>query len=304
MYRILFRFLCAGGRLIGGVRPRRMVQWVWMRAYGDDRSDRPKPRWHRNRWGCYLLLNPSHYLDYKILSEGCYDTSLHAFIERRVKPGMACLDVGANMGEVGLHMARKTGPTGAVHCFEPVPWLCERLRANIRKNALQETALAHGVALSDRTGNARLRLPGPDHPNLGMASLVSPSAQLADAVDVPTLTLDEFVAERRLERIDLIKVDIQGAEPLFLEGARGSLERHAPDLLMEISPEDLAGLGWDGRRLVEAVEQVGYEGYALSSRGHLGGRIRSRDISPDFRCSNVYFRNAARQRRSGSPRTP
>jgi hypothetical protein len=120
-----------------------------------------------------------------------------------------------------------------------------------------------------------------------MASLVSTAARGAELA-VATERLDDFVERIGLARLDWIKVDIQGAEPLFLRGAERTLERFGPDLTLEISPSDLGHMGADGPAVVGWLEERGYRGYELE-RGRVGPAIHARSLDPSFAADNVYF---------------
>lgn len=90
-----------------------------------------------------------------ILLDGTYDPVMHRVIERRISPGMVCMDVGTKLGEVALHMARRTGAAGAVYAFEPVPHVYQRLWRTSSETARQKSSV-HSIWRSQiRFRNAR-----------------------------------------------------------------------------------------------------------------------------------------------------
>jgi len=107
------------------------------------------------------------------------------------------------------------------------------------------------------------------------------------------MTLDDFVAHHRLTRVDLMKVDIQGGEPALLRGGRRTLTELGPDLLMEISPEDLRAAGSDSRELCRMLEECGYRIHHLTA-GRIGPRIPADAVTPTFAATNVYCTRAGR----------
>src|SRR6185295_9346680 len=147
LFRILFQLLCLIGKPFGGIRPRRIYDYVGRRAYPT-----PEFSWRRNRWGSELCLSPSFHIDRNIIAFGCYDLDLHRLLERLVRPEMICLDVGANLGEMTLQMAQKTGAGGRVYAFEPFPAAYERLKNHIQRNSLEKIVRAFPLALSNRAG--------------------------------------------------------------------------------------------------------------------------------------------------------
>lgn len=283
IYATLFEGLCTLGRPIGGIRPRRMYHWLAQRAF-----EKPVHRWYRNRWDCELYLSPYYFLDRSIIAFGTYEPGLHTFIERNVRPGMVCLDVGANLGEVTMHMARKTGPTGHVFAFEPIPPVRARLEQHVVHNNLSGVVTVKPIALSSGEGSVTMSYATTAEPNQGMGSLVNiDNAQTALRVEVQTQTLDAVVTAHGLDRVDFIKLDVQGAEPLVLAGAGETLARFSPDLLMEVSPEDLRFLGTDGRALCASVEALGYSLFDLRPDGSMRA-LRAADLSPEFAADIVY----------------
>lgn len=290
LFRTAFGLASTLGRPTGGIRPRRITYWLGRQAFDGSTRDPSLWRWTKDRFGLGYRLHPGYLMDRDIMAFGCYEPPLHRLIQRQVKPGAVCVDAGANIGSVALHMALRAGPGGKVHCFEPHPGVRERLALHVRHNGLQGFCRVHGLALSDRAGTVELCVMEGDDENQGVSSIVGPGehGQLQRSVPVPTVTLDAFAAEARLEHIDFMKIDIQGAEPLLLRGASVCLSRpDAPMLAMELSPLDLRHLGSDSRELVALVESYGYRVYQLRSDGRPGRRIEGSKVAPDHYESTV-----------------
>lgn len=282
MYRSLFKLLVAAGKPVGGVRPRRLYDWLGRLAHKDVQFD-----WFKNRWGAHLFLSPHFHIDRNILVFGCYDEDLHLALEKVVKPGMVCLDVGAHFGEVALHMSQLAGPTGEVYAFEPEPSLYERLIKHAERNERKMRICTVPAALSDRSGNATLYAASEDADNQGLGSLLNSRPQLRRQVNVQMTTLDAFVKQQKLERIDLIKVDIQGAEIRFLRGGHETFRRFSPDMLIEFSPDDLKASGKNSRDLYEVLETYGYQLFRMK-QGAIGAQIEGKSIKPNFSATNVF----------------
>ena len=122
-----------------------------------------------------------------------------------------------------------------------------------------------------------------------MGSLVnSKNSALSRTLDVETMTVDEFVRTRKIDRLDLMKIDIQGGEIGLLEGAVDTLARFSPDLLVEVSPEDLSGVEKSSRDLLALLESNGYRIYELTSKGAPGKRLTLGEISPEYFSENIF----------------
>lgn len=286
IYRSLFWGVAKIGRPFGGIPPRRVTHWLATRGFG--RLDQANYRWQQDEWGSELRLNPYYYLDRNILAFGSYSANIQHFIVDRVKPGMICMDVGANIGEMALHLGRRVGPTGRVYAFEPVPHVRARLEAHVARNGLSEIIKVCGVALSDRIGSVEMAVAPEETQNQGMGSIVNNAQSiLSNRFTVPTTTLDAFVESEKISRIDVMKIDIQGAEPLLLDGGKEVFKRMAIDFVMEISEEDLAGMGRTGKDLMAQVEGYGYSVYELLENGKAGRRVRAADVGKVSTLDNV-----------------
>ena len=287
--RLLFWCLAAAGRPCGGVRPRRLIHWLSHRAF-----ERPPAEsefgWHLDHWGNRFLLHPYYLLDRQIIAFGAYDYPLHAFIEQRIFGGMVCLDIGANIGAVSLHLASRVGLSGLVYCFEPLPHLYKRLIQNALRHDFAPAIDARQVAVSDQDGETILSSRPQDHPNQGMGSIVNQDCCLKIRVPVLTVTLDTFVESVGLKKIDFIKLDVQGAEPLVLEGAKRTLNAHQPDMLLEVSAWDLRAGGKSPPALLSRLEELGYECFMLTRSGRVGKSVRSAEVRAEFSCNNLYCR--------------
>lgn len=163
-----------------------------------------------------------------------------AFIERTLGPGMVAVDVGANVGFHTLLMARCVGVTGRVHAIEPEPRNFRLLTRAVEEAGYRQVRL-HRAAAARAAGRAPLYVAGD---NRGDHRL-TPAAEARAQVTVPTVVLDELLAEEA--RIDLVKIDVQGAEVEVLAGLANTLARRPPPhLLCELSPDLLARAGANG----------------------------------------------------------
>lgn len=195
---------------------------------------------------------------------GDYEPGECDLLEALATPGMTALDVGANVGFHTLLLSRRVGASGRVVAVEPAPGNLRLLERNVARGAVGGNVLTLGCALADRPGELALSL---DPHNAGMHRLASGRAADGDRrVAVAATTLDALVAEHRL-RLDLVKMDVEGAEGKVLAGGAASLERHRPLLLMEVNPPALARLGTPVRDLLDRLAALGYHAWRLAAGG-------------------------------------
>ncbi|MBI5623647.1 MAG: FkbM family methyltransferase [Elusimicrobia bacterium] len=145
---------------------------------------------------------------------GLVDTAEKRYLAETVRPGMTCLDIGANIGIYTLYLARLAGPSGRVIAFEPEPENFALLRKNIIANRYGNVECVP-KAVSDRAGSASL---GFCEENRGDHRLGAAGRR---AVPVETVRVDDYFPPA--SRVDVIKMDIQGSELAAMEGMRRAL---------------------------------------------------------------------------------
>jgi FkbM family methyltransferase len=124
-----------------------------------------------------------------------------------LKPGDVFVDVGANSGIFTSFAAKRVGPTGRVVAIEPMPALIERLRFNVAANGFANVAI-FATAVGEETGLATLHI----HPNNRGQSGMIPLSPRSMPLQVPVSTLASIVRSAELDRIDALKIDIEGFE--------------------------------------------------------------------------------------------
>jgi FkbM family methyltransferase len=174
---------------------------------------------------------------------GTYEPLVQKCLVRQLHPGDVFYDIGANAGFFSLLAARCVGQRGHVFAFEPLPENIEILCEQFRLNECRNTTVV-GLAVSDHSGPAALER-GSDR---NTAHLVQTAAVAAGGCPVRTVALDEFVQSHA--RPDFVKIDVEGAEVLVLQGATRLLsDAGRPRLLVEFHSEELAQAG---RGILEA----------------------------------------------------
>lgn len=142
-----------------------------------------------------------------------FDQPEREWLASGIGEGFTFLDIGANVGGYSLYLAALAGPSGRIIAMEPQPEVFGQLIYNIRLNPFGNVK-ALELAVADRSGELTLFL---DPKNKGEASVKIVSADEARQVKVPARTLLEIALAERLDRIDAIKLDVEGAEDLILK---------------------------------------------------------------------------------------
>lgn len=142
-----------------------------------------------------------------------FDPEELALLAARLTPGFTFIDVGANVGAYALFVASRIGSSGRVLAIEPQPVIFDRLVYNIRLNA-PATIKAIACAIADRSGDVTLFV---DQKNSGESSVKVVASSGATPMLVPARTLLDLLRDEGFERLDAIKLDVEGAEDLILE---------------------------------------------------------------------------------------
>ena len=175
------------------------------------------PRGYHAYWArggrIYLDLRESQAMFARALWS--YEVPKSVALAAAVKPGAVVLDIGGNKGDFSLLAAKAAGDSGRVLCFEPEPENVGWIRRSVSKNGYRSIEVVP-VALADEDGEATLHLSSFS----GWHSLAAPSATAsAGELTVPTRRLDGFLGERGIGAVDVVKIDVEGAEEQVLAGA-------------------------------------------------------------------------------------
>lgn len=199
------------------------------------------------------------------------DESTVLAMKDHLPPDGVFVDCGANIGSFTLVAARHAS-CGVVHAFEPSATHLERLRRNVDLNGFLNVRI-NPTGLSDRTKTARLYMPrgGSDLTNTGGASIFCGTEDRgfeSTVEDIRLQRLDDYVREQGLTRIDVVKIDVEGAELQVLRGALDSLDRFRPVVLMEIDLGNLQRAGEDASGLIDFWTSRNYSIRRLGGMAH------------------------------------
>ncbi len=166
------------------------------------------------------------------------------------------IDIGANIGDVTMHCSEKVGKGGEIHSFEPDPVNFERLKTNLHLNNFSNITI-NKFGLGFEIGNCYIA--NVDSHNQGMNRIVNPTSNTNNLSQVQMTTLDIYIKEKGLEKVDLIKIDVEGFEFNVLKGSKEVLDSYHPTLFIELDDENLIEQGSSAKELLEFLEVRNYE---------------------------------------------
>lgn len=194
-----------------------------------------------------------------------YEPNVTAVFRRTVHPGMNVLDIGANIGYFTMLSASLAGPSGGVFAIEPNPDSVKLLEASRRENGFENVRIfqvaagrAPGLLVLNRASSNAMTSAVPDS-----------ISHLVRSTTVPSFRIDDLVPPD--VKIDLVKIDVEGAEYNALLGARGLIGRCHPTIVSEFSPKTMPGIsGIDGMGYLRfLLDELGYRISVIDPEGGL-----------------------------------
>jgi FkbM family methyltransferase len=199
-----------------------------------------------------------------VIMNGVYEEFETEIFKKRVKKGMTVVDIGANWGWYTLIAAKLVGEKGKVYAFEPEPYNYDLLLKNIEINGY-DNIIPVQKAVSNKVGTVKLFLTQDNPGGLNTIYPYNHSLQ-RNFVEVETITLDNFFRDRK-DKIDVIKMDVEGAEFAILQGMREILGRNKTiEILTEFWLDGLRRFGYSPGRFLNEFMKHGFKLFYLNER--------------------------------------
>ncbi len=160
---------------------------------------------------------------------GTWEPKVVAALKKEVAPGSCALEIGAHIGFFALLLCKLVGPDGKVIAFEPLPSNFKILEENLRLNACSQGRAINKAVMAT---SQKIRFAPPEAEALpSSVSLFTDYG--GEAFEVEAVSVDEFVASERVP-VDLLMIDVEGAEADVLLGAQRTIERERPTIALEV----------------------------------------------------------------------
>lgn len=211
-------------------------------------------------------------------------------IDRAVREGDTAIDIGANYGLWAYHMSRAVGPKGRVYSFEPIPFTARTFKLIGRALGFLSNVELVNKGCGEKSERIEFTVPVQDGGAIS-AGLVHmgrrddrpgkekfANFEKTKKIECDVVTLDEHLGH--IERLALIKCDIEGADLFAMRGARRLIEKHKPVVITEITPWFLEGFGLSVTDIYRFFEDLGYRCYHYDDGGMLTATAPS-DIVED-----------------------
>lgn len=184
-----------------------------------------------HRLGFRIWVNMADIAISRAIMLNNYEPAEVAFVRSHIRSGQTVLDIGANIGFFSLLFSSLVGEKGCVIAFEPLPFLYSAAEKSRKENGFDHCEI-HNVALGEKSGSAHL-IYAPNSSNWGGAFLSFDGTVLPGHAKEPVSVepLEKYIGDKK---VDFIKIDVEGAEPLVLSRVRDYLAAHKPVIMSEI----------------------------------------------------------------------
>jgi FkbM family methyltransferase len=220
-----------------------------------------------DRDGVKFSLNVNSELEWQILAYGGFDFPLIDMLKSVVSTDSVLIDIGANIGCISLPLAKCVGTDGCVLSFEADPAVFQKLQDNFSLNSFPQwrgfnealgsspgTLTFHRAASSGSFGHA-------------IGSLYANDWHAGGSTfEVGIDTLDRVLGRDQINRVDVIKIDVEGAEMDVLRGSLQTIEKYHPILCLEVCEHTYTSAGWTPQDLFDLLTPFGYSFEALDER--------------------------------------
>lgn len=205
--------------------------------------------------GCYLFT-------------GMFEPAEVAFVQENLKLGDIFFDVGANAGIFTVIAAKKIGPNGHVYAFEPGESELKLLKHNIAANNLTNVTVVES-AVSNKSGTAQFAVCYDGAMN-SLAKTDHPGQKIKAWQTIETISLDEFVEKMNINKVNLIKIDVEGAEQLVIEGGAATFaSQEQLMILLEAANLNASSFNYSVWDLLSKLIDMGFNMYYFDSMGSL-----------------------------------
>lgn len=236
---------------------RQHLMFIWEELVSRNKTSRETidVQWYN---GLHLLLYPRNEICRSIFIEGCYEPNELYFLSGILKSGMCMVDVGANIGIYSLFAARLVGEKGLVLAIEPSSREYKRFLQQIRRNKLRNIRVRK-LALFNKSADTILSVADERHAGHNtLSTFAYDEVKLLKKEKISCDTLDNLIKEEKIRKIDVIKIDVEGSELFTLYGAKKTIVKNKPVIILEISNRNLEKSGVNPDKLLSFLTSLSY----------------------------------------------
>jgi FkbM family methyltransferase len=236
----------------------------------------------------FEIRNYRECIQRQIYFRGFYELRETKLIKQLLRTGDTFIDIGANIGWYTVFVAHAVGTQGRVIAFEPSSQICDHLKHNVNLNSLQNVNVER-IALSNQNGEAVFS--GFSSKNEGGGAIIPKpeGLKLGASENVQTLRFDDYAHSQQLGKVRLVKIDVEGAELMVLQGMSDALRNKVFDyMLVEVSDKQLKRIGSSSREVFSLLEDHGYSLHIIEYMPFNQFRVTPLKVKDNMFFGNIF----------------
>lgn len=209
-----------------------------------------------------INLNMEDWIQKQIFYFGRYEIEKKEtlFWQNLIKESENIFDIGANIGYYSLMASIRIGNQGKIFAFEPVTVTYNKLIQNIELNKFINI-IPERIAMSDMNGEIELFVA--DEKSTGSSSISNHVNFSGIKEKVKTISVDDYVYNNNIDKLNIVKIDVEGCEPMVIKGMTKTMNNFKPLILIEVLDERLNTVGSSKEKLFDLFIQNNYSGYQI-----------------------------------------
>lgn len=215
--------------------------------------------------GLVIRIYPGNEVFRALFVGGIYDPNIVVIINSLLSKGSVFIDVGANIGYFSLLASKAVGKDGYIVAVEPSSRDYSRLVDNVKINNLTNIIATQCLAISNVSGSAKLAIACEERSALNTlgSEFSFKGIDKVKTEDVKMISIDELVSDMKLNRVDVLKLDIEGSELKALIGAKNVIEKFRPAIMLGVNENSLKACGTDHKEIQQILKKMRYRAYRV-----------------------------------------
>lgn len=207
--------------------------------------------------GEFFCIRNNDRLGRVIYTDNNFEVKTRYELISSIATGMTVIDIGANIGYYTVQFANIVGKTGKIYAFEPNPIINKLLIENINLNNYQNV-IVENIALSNSDADVLMHLPNDGYEAHG-SMMPNETFVSSKTIISKAITLDDYVKNNKINSIDLIKIDTEGAELLVFNGAHNVLKSMKPKIVFECAEPLCKSFNHSVIDVLSLLKEYGYK---------------------------------------------
>ncbi|MFA6086649.1 FkbM family methyltransferase [Mucilaginibacter sp.] len=219
--------------------------------------------YHKGGLSFYCDLLDKRNTPIEVLNFGTYEPEESAMLYRIIEENYTVFDIGGNLGWYTNHIAPLL-TEGEIYAFEPIPETFEKLVKNVQLNGFDNITLEN-FAFSDKQDKIKFFY-SPAMPGASSSQNITGGNNMQE-LECITNTVDNYVADNKISKLDFIKCDVEGAEFMVFKGAKNTIQKYHPIVFSEMLRKWSAKFNYHPNDIINFFRELGYECYTANQKG-------------------------------------